>query len=148
LGDLPASLASPPELLAVVACSPLVVEPWPIRFRYDRLVLWSHSALVAILAPADAESAVALQRLEAARRDLSMHFQEEYNFGVSTRYIPHVTLGYFANREGAQLALPILGAWELAFSAGMVGKVLEFSSASIYGFTDMATFMTLAASPA
>ena len=146
LDGLPASLASPPALLAVVARSSLVVEPWPIRFRYDRLVLWSHSALVATLVPADAEPAAALQRLEAARRELAAHFQEQYNFGVGTRYVPHVTLGYFANREGAQLALPSLAAWDSAFSAGMAGKVLEFSRASLYGFTDMATFMTLAGS--
>jgi len=147
LDGLPESLSSPTELTAVAARSPLVTEPWAVRFCYDRLVLWSHSALVAALVPADAESAAQLQRLERDRRDLSAHFQRHYKFGVSERYVPHVTLGYFANREGAQLALPILGAWDSAFGAGMADKILTFSRASLYGFTDMATFVTLATLP-
>ena len=142
---LPESLSSPYELTAAATRSPLVTEPWAIRFRYERLVLWSHSALVAALVPADAESAAQLQRLERDRHDLSAHFQRHYHFSVSECYVPHVTVGYFANRAGAQLALPILGAWESAFGAGMAGKVLTFSRASLYGFTDMATFVTLAA---
>lgn len=55
-----------------------------------------------------------------------------------------MSLGYFANREAAQLAAPMLGAWESVFAEAMAGQILPFAHAGVYGFTDMATFFTTA----
>ena len=58
-----------------------------------------------------------------------------------------VSLGYFAGREGAQLARPCLREWDVLFAERMQGLTLTFQQASLYGFTDMATFFKVAASP-
>lgn len=144
LAGLPAALSRPNALTAVATRSPLVADGGGITFRYDRLFLWSNIGLVAVLAPADPASAHRLGEIEAARRTLSAEFRQAYGISASDRYLPHVSLGYFANREAAQLAAPMLGAWESVFAGAMVGQVLPFARASVYGFTDMATFFTAA----
>lgn len=128
--------------LTTILASPLVTTAWPIAMRYARLTLWDHSALVAEVAPADAASAKRLEELVALRRALSAHFRARYGIAPGDDYRPHITLGYFASREGAQLALPQVAAWEEHFAPRVTGQTIAFSRASLYGFTDMATFFT------
>jgi hypothetical protein len=144
LAGLPATLSEPNGLTTLAARSPLVADGGAITFRYDRLFLWGHSVLVALLAPADPASADRLREIEAGRRALSAQSQRVYGISASDRYLPHVSLGYFANREGAQLAASMLGTWESGFAGEMAGQLLPFAHASVYGFTDMATFFTTA----
>lgn len=144
LAGLPATLSQPNELTALVARSPLVTDDSAITFRYDRLFVWANIGLVAVLAPADSASARRVREIEAARRTLSARFQQEYGISASDRYLPHVSLGYFANQEGAQQATTMLETWEGVFTAAMAGQFLPFMHASVYGFTDMATFFTTA----
>jgi hypothetical protein len=50
-------------------------------------------------------------------------------------------LGYFANQESAQLARARLAEWQTDLSKTMVHDIISFTSCSLYGFTDMATFI-------
>ena len=100
--------------------------------------------MVARLAPTEA-SRESFEQLVAERRELNASFRTEFGIGASENYTPHVSLGYFANREGAQLARHCLSGWNEGFSEQMHGLTLSFQHASIYGFTDMATFFTSAA---
>lgn len=148
LDDLPGSLAVPSDLVDIAANSPLVKQHWPLRFRFDRLVIWSHSALVAALVPDDQESIAKLAAFLDARRELNAEFQRRYNFAASEAYVPHVTLGYFANREGAQLALSQVAGWQERFAVALAERTLTFDRASLYGFTDLATFFKSASTTA
>ena len=144
LGDylegLPDLIADDTPLTEMAAASPLVLEKgWSVRFKFDRLIKWT-SVLVAGIAPADEESTGTLQQLTDERSRLSATFRERFGIGPSETYSPHVSLGYFANRETAQLASPCEKEWEEVIQQQMEGLTLTFQSASLYGFTDMATF--------
>ncbi|MCZ6679696.1 MAG: hypothetical protein O7E52_20900 [Candidatus Poribacteria bacterium] len=56
-------------------------------------------------------------------------------------YDPHVSLGYFANKEHAELATPQIEKWTDAFKKETSGQTITSGSNSLYGFTDMATFL-------
>jgi hypothetical protein len=141
LAGLPEAMAPSSELIARAAASPLADgSVGEIRFRYDRLFNWGDVVLVALLAAADVESAAILVTLVEERRRLSADFRATYGIGPSDEYRPHVSLGYFANRELAQRAHPSVAEWDRTFAEQMAGQVLAFSGASVYGFTDMATF--------
>lgn len=141
LAGLPESLSLAHELISPVIDS-AVVGPLGegLRFRYDRLELWGDVVLVARLAAADPESATRLDMLIAERRRLTADFRATYGIGPGDDYRPHVSLGYFADRELARRARSCLVDWEDSFSEPMAGQELFFAGASLYGFTDMATF--------
>ena len=145
LAGLPDSLTRPSELTDMAAASALVARRgWDIRFRFDQLALWGNSVLVARLAPADADAARAVEELGHERGLLSARFRQTFGIGPSERYGPHVSLGYFANREAAQLATPCVDGWNRQLEARMAGATLLFQQASVYGFSDMATFFKAA----
>ena len=79
---------------------------------------------------------------ERRRLNDSFHdsFHESFGIAAYEDYTPHVSLGYFASREGAQMARPCLRDWNALFAERMQGLTLTFQKASLYGFTDMATF--------
>jgi hypothetical protein len=141
LGDLPAALREPPALLQAVRESALVARrDWNLSFRYSRLSLVGRGVLLTELEPATPGDAERLEELVRARAALSALTQATYGFSPYHRYWPHVSLGYFANREHAQLAQPCVAQWSAAFAERLSGHVLSFAHASIYGFSDMATF--------
>lgn len=144
---LPDALAQPQEMTAPAVASPLVRRhDWGIEFRFDRLVIWGGVVMVARLSPAEA-SQEAFGQLVEERRRLNDSFRATFGIGASLNYTPHVSLGYFANREGAQLATPCLHDWNVLFAERMQGLTLSFQRASLYGFTDMATFFKAAGPP-
>jgi hypothetical protein len=146
LADLPRSLSKPNELIEMTVSSFLARrEEWNLRFRFDRLVNWGNTVMVARLAPADEAASQALNELVEERRRLTARFQERFGIGPAESYTPHVSLGYFANREAAQLSVPCLEEWDRTFSEQMQDLTLSFSRISLYGFTDMATFFRLLA---
>lgn len=145
LGSLPDGIGRTHPLTAMPAASPLVAgADWDIRFRFDQLYKWGNSVLVALLAPADSEAEGVFARLVAERAVLSAHFRQRFGISPSDRYRPHVSLGYFANREAAQLATPCMDAWNRDFAAQMEGQQLLFRRADIYGFTDLGGFFKAA----
>jgi hypothetical protein len=75
---------------------------------------------------------------------LTTRFCERFGIGPSETYTPHVSLGYFANREAAQLSVPFLEDLNSRFEERMHALTLPLSRVSVYGFTDMATFFRAA----
>jgi len=145
LAALPDTATRPHDLTDTVLASPLVSRrDWGVEFQFDALAIWGGSVLVARLAPTDAARSV-YEQFVAERGRLSATYRGKFGVGASERYTPHVSLGYFANREGGQMAMPCLHEWNQVFTEGMRGLTLSFEHASVYGFTDMATFFTSAA---
>jgi len=144
LAGLPDALARPHDMTEAALASPLVRHPdWDIEFRFDCLMIWGGVVMVARLSPTDASQG-AFAEFVAERRRLNDSFQEAFAIRASQNYTPHVSLGYFANREGAQAARPNLPEWNALFAERMQGLTLTFRQASLYGFTDMATFFKAA----
>jgi len=144
LASLPDALALPQEMTEPALVSPLARRrDWDIEFQFDRLALWSNVVLVARLSPTEASQEAFGQFVEERRR-LNGSFYESFGIRASENYTPHVSLGYFANREGAQLATPCLREWDALFAERMQSLTLSFRRASLYGFTDMATFFKAA----
>jgi hypothetical protein len=108
--------------------------------RWERVCSkWGNRVLVARLEPADIESRDEFGRIIADRNDLSVRFQEHFGFKI-TDYSPHVSLGYFANKEYAELATPQIDRWIGLCEKEAGDLTVAFGSVSLYGFTDMATF--------
>lgn len=139
LDGLPSSHLRPSAATKMAAASPLVTRRgWGIRLRFERLVKWDNIGMVALLAPADESRSYA--ELLAERAQLSARFRHTFGISPSEQYRPHVSLGYFANQEAAQLSTPCIEAWSRDFAARMHGLTLEFQQASVYGFTNMIGF--------
>lgn len=141
LAELPASFEKPNSFTEKPLASKLITKrDWPIRFRFDRLLKWANIAMVALLQPADEEAAADLQEFTAARDQLNTSFRQTFGIGASEIYLPHVTLGYFANTQAAQLATPCVDDWSATLAERLGDLQLIFDQVSLYGFTDMETF--------
>ena len=109
---------------------------WNITFQFDILYKWG-SGMGVFLKPADQESAQILKEIENRRED----FYENFPVKIThPKYTPHVTLGYFGNKESAQLATPLIADWEKIFEEAVKDQTITYHSISLYGFTDMITF--------
>ena len=138
LAGLPDALALPQEMTTLALASPLTCRrDWDIEFRFDHLAI--RGALVARLSPTEASQESFAAFIEERHR-LNDLVHETFGIATYENYTPHVSLGYFANREGAQLSRPCLPGWDALFAERMQGLTLPFRQASVYGFTDMATF--------
>ena len=145
LAGLPDALTLPHEMTAPALASPLVRRPdWDIEFRFSHLSI--RGALVARLVPTEASQEVYAEFV-GERHRLNNSFHEAFGIAAYEDYTPHVSLGYFASREGAQMARPNLPDWNALFAEQMQGLTLTFRQASLYGFTDMATFFKAAEPP-
>ncbi|CAG7656364.1 hypothetical protein ACFQI7_33965 [Paenibacillus allorhizosphaerae] len=113
-----------------------------IRFVYDALENRGNSALVVNVKAADPESAARLKEVERLRSELNADFQER--FGIATAsadYRPHVSLGYFANKDLGEQSAGSLKRLDDILRKQSEGKTIAFSSISLYGMTDMQTFI-------
>lgn len=59
-----------------------------------------------------------------------------------TDFTPHVSLGYFAHTEGGKLAAECTEDWNRKFETNLLGHNITFQSYSLYGFMNMAVFLT------
>ncbi len=109
---------------------------WNITFQYDTLHKWS-SGMGILLKPADQESERLLTEIVNHREELYRNFPTKIK---RSEYTPHVTLGYFANIESAQLATPLISDWEKTFEEAARDLTITYHNISLYGFTDMITF--------
>ncbi|UCC61495.1 MAG: hypothetical protein JSV36_11850 [Anaerolineae bacterium] len=141
LENLPSLLLTDQEFTRDIQGSPLVINTnRSISFRFSELAKWGNRVLVARLRPADQDSARELDRFVADRQALSANFQERFGIQMRSDYSPHVTLGYFANEEHAELATPQLARWYESAKKKVSHLTVTFSRISLYGFTDMVTF--------
>ncbi len=142
LAGLPDSLTAANDLTQIALASPLMQRrDWNLEFEFDRLAL--RGAFVARLTPTEA-SRGRFEEFVEERRRLNTACFDTFGIKASDNYTPHVSLGYFANREGAHQASAHLPAWSAAFAEWMQGQTLTFAHAGLYGFTDMASFFTSA----
>lgn len=146
LSDIPAALAQPNSFTTLPQASPLLTKhDWNMRFRFDRLVKWRNSVIVALLRPADEGTAESYHAFTQARDQLNTRFRHTFGIGASEIYRPHATLGYFANLQAAQLATPCMDDWSSSVAARMDNITLTFARVSLYGFTDLETFFRMPA---
>jgi hypothetical protein len=95
---------------------------------------------VALLAPADQDSEGKLRTLVAEREVLTTGFQEQFGVRTVDGFAPHVTLGYYANRDRAGLSEPQLDRWARFIREEIGTLTITFNTIGLYGFTDMITF--------
>ena len=139
------SLELEPPFQEWIANSPLMKEKsWEIRLKFRKLSLWMGGpVLVAQLDAADKKSEARLKMLEKERKALYECFEAELGSEMYRGYTPHISLGYFANEEGAHLAKEKLKDWNGTFAETLEGAIIKFDSISLYGFDDMANFFRL-----
>jgi hypothetical protein len=143
--NLPDSLLRPSPVLRLLADPELLWCVWtrPVTLRAGELCVLG-SVLGVTVEPADDRSAASLDAHRVARDKLAARWDAWT--GLSTQpWRPHVSLGYFANEEGGTHARERL----LPGLRPLVGKrartsSVTFSSASVYGYIDMAAFYRLA----
>jgi hypothetical protein len=112
----------------------------PVAFVATGIAIWGH-VMAAQLEPAGQSARVGLDRIARARAELSDDLQA--HLGLFTQaWRPHVSLGYFPNRSAAEAATATLTRWHQALTA-QPQPTIAFSSAAVYGFTDMVSFFRL-----
>jgi hypothetical protein len=141
IAELPASLQKPNTATRLPLASELIAkENWNIRFRFDRLYKWSNFAMVVLLKPDGEESEANYQSFIAARARLNAEFRQTFGIGARELYLPHVTLGYFANAQAAQMATPCMEEWNATMATHARDLNVKLDSVSLYGFVDLEHF--------
>ncbi|MBC8063972.1 MAG: hypothetical protein H7Y17_04020, partial [Chlorobia bacterium] len=81
-----------------------------------------------------------LECLVEERATLSKCYRTTYGIGTGPKYTPHVSLAYFANKEGGEKASEKIEEWDNALRQCTEDIRIHFDSISVYAFTDMASF--------
>ena len=116
-------------------------KDWHIEFQFAQLSTWRNKVIAIELKPADTESAYHFQQFISLRQQLSHQFVDRYQLLTTAKeFVPHVTLGYFANPEAGKKAAPLIEQQREAFREILTPARLSFTSMSLYGITDMASF--------
>ncbi len=134
LDRLPASAAFDDALLDGVEA--FAAQEWNLTFGFGDLCHWG-GAIVVRLEPHDDG---AFGRFVAEREALSQRYRQALGVGASESYTPHLSLGYFMNSTGAELATARRQDWNDAVRSVVDDATITFKTASLYGFVDMATF--------
>ena len=140
LDQFPDSFADDTLFTEGIAQSPLTTKSWDIQFGCDHIAKWGNVGLVAVLKTADPASAARFEQLKQARNDLYDIFESRFGLAMRWDFTPHVSLGYFANQEQAELASPEVGRWQDIIQQELNGTTITYPTVSLYGFTDMITF--------
>ncbi len=142
LKKLPESLLESSRVAIRLSGDPLPVPMNSIiTFKFEKLSIWGTNVLVACLKPADKGSEKYLDNIKLERRKLIKEYQVRFGIKTSTScYAPHVSLGYFINREYAESIVHRTEHWTNEFLKRTTDKTISFSSNSLYGFLDMVTY--------
>jgi len=140
LARLPSKEAFRQDLLTLARGSDIGQGEWNLAFRYEDLCHWGMGISIGLAPLDDSEFA----RFVEARTNLSRTYRALYGIGASEKFSPHVSLAYFMNPEGAEMARSQMADWDAVVRAAVGDQTIVFQSASLYGFTDMATFFRLA----
>ncbi|WP_028548359.1 hypothetical protein [Paenibacillus sp. UNC451MF] len=113
-----------------------------ITFKFEMLENWNNSGVVARVQPADSESAAKLKTMEKNRDTLNQYVQKRFGFATATAvYKPHVSVGYFANKEQGAQSQEAIEELNAVLEQELKDQRIIFSGISLYGMTDMATFI-------
>jgi hypothetical protein len=82
-----------------------------IFFKFKELHIWGSTVLVARLQPVDEDSKKALEQIETNRRKLYEKFKTQFGLEKWMDYVPHVSLGYFGNKQKGEEAQDQLKTW-------------------------------------
>lgn len=142
LTEVPSGSWSPENpILAPAVESSLAREVWKLRLCYGKLNMFGRGGIALHLKAADEESSLTLERFREARASLSASYRERFGMGAGPRFTPHVSIGYFANAEGGELASSHLAEWDACLREYVGDEVLTFQTASLHAFTTMETFI-------
>lgn len=137
-GPMSAGRFSHPILAEATACA-LATRRWDLTFRFAQLHIWGR-VLAVQLAPFGPEDADRFADLVNARSDVRRVYLDRFAIGAHLDFTPHVSLGYFANAEGAELAAARLPDWQDAMREAISDLPLSFETVSLHGFRSMAEF--------
>ncbi|MFN3371945.1 MAG: hypothetical protein ACK44M_00090 [Chloroflexus sp.] len=144
--DIPGALSHGNLISGTIAGSPLIRRRgWQVGFTVRRLVIAQHAALIALLEPTPTTNEV-FSLLVELRSGWNTTFRNRFGIAAYEPYVPHVTLGYFADPALAAEAEAELPIWEELVLRHTAGTSITFSSASLYGMLDMVTFFRTARS--
>ena len=129
------AFASP--LLGLAAESDLARQDWTITFVLDHLL--KRDALTLRLKPVPASTAC-YEDFIAARARLSAAYLKRFGIAPAGSFVPHLSLGYFANEPGITAAEPHFPEWNEIFRNHLDDLSLAFSTASPYRFADISGF--------
>lgn len=142
LKNLPDSLKSNTKFTHFPASCLLEKLEHPIHFEFDNLSNWGNTVLAVQLKPR-IESKEIYQELMQKRQSIFKEFVSKLGFSEPPEqrdYVPHISLGYFANKNGGELSLAKIEGWVDSFRKMLESKTITFDRLSLYGFTDMTTF--------
>lgn len=140
--ELPDSLHRLPDALGFLCRTRVLptVAANPVTFEAAGIAIWGH-VLAARLEPDGRSSQTALERVAQARTELANDLWAQ--LGLRTQaWRPHVSLGYFPNRSAAKAATATLPRWDQTLAMRPLSTI-TFDAASVYGFTDMVSFLRL-----
>ncbi|CAG7615078.1 hypothetical protein PAESOLCIP111_01777 [Paenibacillus solanacearum] len=142
LAGLPNSRCKESRLLPVMCADSGWFGSGSLAFEFDRLENWNNNGVVATLKPADSESAAILNNIKTERVKLNRFVEERFGFATATEtYRPHVSVGYFANKEQGAQSAETVEQLNLMLAKELKDRKIVYSSISLYGMTDMETFI-------
>lgn len=116
----------------------LLRRTWDLELRFLRVSNWSNVSLVAELEPADPPL---WNEFSAARAEAIEGFARRFGVRIAGEALaPHVTLGYFADANHADIAASCVLEMNQRLGAALSGQRIRFKRASLYAFRDMAKF--------
>lgn len=126
-------------ILAEASASVLSHRRWDLAFRFGKLMIGGRVMAIQ-LAPFGPDDAKRLAEFVDARGELHRAYLHQFGIGAKLNFTPHVSLGYFANAEGAELARAQLPQWNEAMQTAIGDLPLPFETVSMHGFRSMAEF--------
>lgn len=129
-------------ILEEASSSALASDDWNLSFRFV-VARISGRVLIIQLAPYGPEDQKRFDHFMEKRRELHHTYRSQFGFGAGPNFTPHLSLGYFANAEGAELAKTAQSAWSDAIGESVNDLPLRFDTISMHGFRSMAEFFRL-----
>jgi hypothetical protein len=140
IARLPDSLGERPPFVERLRTSKVTGRSWALTFEVEDLVIWGESVLAARLRPTPGAQP-AFARFKRTRQALRHSYANRFGVAGRAPYVPHVTLGYFANRPAARRARRLLSEEAGAIAQKAREERMVLSHVRLYAFTDMATFV-------
>lgn len=115
-----------------------------IEFKFEKLIKYGDAAIVANLKPFDYKSEIILEKIKKQREALIIKYKETFGLQTSQlEYSPHISLGYFANKELGKLTDLIIEKWNEEFKNSLENYKITFKSNGIYVFNDMVSYFKI-----